>query len=87
VGLLAGSAQPGALWLVTDFREPERGWQRWRAKVLLAMLYTFFRVTTGLSANHLTAPEVYLKGAGFRLRERRLDSFGFAHSDLWERVV
>jgi ubiquinone/menaquinone biosynthesis C-methylase UbiE len=87
VNLLAGSAQMGAIWLLTDFCEPERGWPRWRAKILLAGLYAFFRATTGLSANRLTPPEKYLTGAGFRLRERRLDSFGFAHADLWERII
>jgi hypothetical protein len=87
VKLLAGSAQPEAIWLLTDFREPDRGWPRWRAKILLAGLYAFFRATTGLSASRLTPPEKYLTGAGFRLRERRLESFGFAYADLWERIV
>lgn len=87
VDLLARSAQPGAIWLLTDFCEPERGWQRWRAKLLLAGLYAFFRATTGLSANRLTPPGKYLSGAGFQLRERRLDNFGLAHADLWERRV
>jgi ubiquinone/menaquinone biosynthesis C-methylase UbiE len=83
---LAGSTRPHALWLVTDFREPERGWRRWRAKLLLAMLFAFFKVTTRISASRLTPPDSYLTGVGFRLRKRRLDNFGFAHSDLWERI-
>jgi len=87
VGVLAGSTRPGAFWLVTDFREPEQGWRRWRAKALLTMLYVFFKLTTSLSASRLTPPDGYLIGAGFRLRERRLDNFGFAHSDIWERTA
>jgi ubiquinone/menaquinone biosynthesis C-methylase UbiE len=87
VNLLAGSTRPGAVWLLTDFREPESGWRRWRAKILLAMLYAFFKLTTRISANRLTPPDQYLESSGFRLRERRLDSLGFAHSDVWEREI
>jgi len=87
VSSLAASAQPGAFWLLTDFREPECGWRRWRAKILLAMLYAFFKATTRISASRLTPPDAYLARSGFRLRERRLDSFGFAHSDIWERII
>jgi len=54
---------------------------------LLAGLYAFFRATTRLSAGRLTSPGEYLTGAGFQLRERRLDNFGFAHADLWERLA
>jgi ubiquinone/menaquinone biosynthesis C-methylase UbiE len=86
VASLAGSTRPRALWLVTDFREPERGWRRWRAKLLLAMLYAFFKLTTRIPASCLTPPDSYLTGAGFKLRKRRLDNFGFAHSDIWERI-
>jgi hypothetical protein len=28
---------------------PESGWQRWRAKIILAMLYAFFKLTIALS--------------------------------------
>jgi ubiquinone/menaquinone biosynthesis C-methylase UbiE len=87
VNSLARSAEPGAIWLLTDFCEPERGWQKWRAKLLLAGLYAFFQVATGLPAGKLTPPEKYLNAAGFQLRERRLESFGFAHADFWERIA
>ena len=83
---VAASAAPGAVWLVADFRVPERGWTRWRARVLLAMLYTFFKFTTALAASRLTPPEPLLTKAGFRLVDRRLASFGFAHADLWQRT-
>ena len=84
---LAASTTPGALWLVADFRVPERGWTRWRAQLLLTLLYAFFKLTTALSASRLTPPEPLLTKAGFRLVDRRLASFGFAHADLWQRIA
>ena len=87
VPLLAESATSEATWLVADFCEPERGWRRWRAKIILMMLYTFFKLTTSLSASRLTPPDPFLTRAGFNLVERRFISFGFAHSDVWQRTI
>lgn len=85
VPLLAQSASADAIWLLADFRVPERGWRRARAAILLAALYVFFKIATALSASWLTPPDPFLKAAGFTLSERRLASFGFAHADLWRR--
>jgi hypothetical protein len=85
VPLLQASTTADAIWLLTDFRVPERGWRRWRARGMLAMLYASFRLTTSLAAKRLTPPEPFLKAAGFRLVERRLASLGFAHADFWRR--
>jgi ubiquinone/menaquinone biosynthesis C-methylase UbiE len=76
-----------ARWLLADFREPERGWRRWRARAALAMMYGFFRLATGLSAARLTPPDPFLEACGFRLAARRLANFGFVHSDLWRRTA
>ena len=46
---LRGSQRLGAPWLLADFRAAQRGW-RW---VLLRLMYTFFRLTTGLRAKEL----------------------------------
>jgi len=83
---LEKSATPDAIWLLADFQTPARGWQRWRAQLMLTMLYTFFRLTTALPAHQLTPPDPFLRNAGFTLVERRLASFGFAYSDLWRRA-
>jgi Methyltransferase domain len=84
---LADSTTTEAIWLLADFREPEHGWRRWRAKMILAMLYIFFKLTTSLSANWLTPPDKFLAEAGFNLVDRRFASFGFAHSDFWQRKI
>ena len=85
IPLLAGSAAKDAIWLLADFRVPECGWRRWRASAMLSMLYAFFKVTTSLSASWLTPPDKFLANAGFKLSDRRLFNFGFAHADLWMR--
>ena len=87
VPLLVESTTADAVWLLADFRVPQSGWQRWRAKIILAMLYAFFKLTTSLSANWLTPPDKFLTNAGFRLVDRRFASFGFAHSDFWQRNI
>ncbi len=84
---LARATAPGALWLLADFRVPPRGWRRLRAIVILAALYAGFKITTSLSASRLTPPDPLLAQAGFSLVERRLASFGLAHSDLWQRTL
>jgi len=82
---LAGGATREARWLVADFREPETGWRRWRARAVLTLLYAFFRTVTGLSASRLTPPDEFLVKGGFRLSARKLGNFGLVYSDLWER--
>ena len=86
IPLLAGSATAEAIWLLADFRVPERGWRRWRANLILALLYVFFKLTTALPASWLTPPDNLLSANGFKLVDRRQVNFGFAHADLWSRV-
>lgn len=87
ISLLAASATPDALWLLADFRVPEHGWRRWRANIILAALYAFFKISTSLSASRLTPPDPFLAAAGFDLMDRRLASFGLAHADCWRRKI
>jgi SAM-dependent methyltransferase len=87
VPLLAAGATDDAVWLLADFRVPERGWRRWRAKIILASLYAGFKIATSLSAGRLTPPDPFLASAGFALKERRLINFGFAHADYWRRKI
>jgi len=85
VAKVAASATGEARWLLADFRMPEAGWRRWRARAVLALMYAFFRLTTGLSASRLTPPDGFLEAAGFRLAAQRLANFGLARSELWVR--
>lgn len=86
VAKVTASTTDDAQWLLADFRVPERGWQRWRARMVLAVMYGFFRCVTDLSTSRLTPPDGLLEAAGFRLARRRLENCGLVHADLWRRT-
>lgn len=82
---LARAAKPKAVWLLADFRLPARGLARFRARVWLAVMYRFFRLTARISANELIDPTPYLQAEGFALARQRLFRRGMLKSDLWRR--
>lgn len=75
----ARAAQPGALWIVSEFRRPS-----WAAP-LLAALYLFFRVATGLATRRLTDHRPLLGKHGFRLKCEETARKGLLASELWVR--
>jgi ubiquinone/menaquinone biosynthesis C-methylase UbiE len=85
VAEIGRAATPDAKWLLTDFRVPSGGWQRWRARMALALMYSFFRVATGLSATRLARTDDLMEAAGFRLKKQRVENFGLVHAELWRR--
>ena len=76
-----------ARWLVSDFCVPSCGWQRRRARLILAGLYLFFRIATRLPATGLTSPDKLLSQSGFRLKARKLFNHGLLHSDVWVKQL
>ncbi|MGE3310375.1 MAG: trans-aconitate 2-methyltransferase [Limisphaerales bacterium] len=82
---IAEGATRSARWLLADFHRPDCGWRKWRARIILAAMYAFFRIAAGLSASSLTPPDPFLLEAGFFLAERRFANAGLVRSDLWER--
>jgi ubiquinone/menaquinone biosynthesis C-methylase UbiE len=64
VDRIAATLAPGALWLWADFRMPERGWSRLRARLTIPLLYAFFRWQTGIPARQLPPAEESLAAAG-----------------------
>jgi SAM-dependent methyltransferase len=72
------AARPGALWLVSEFREPP-----W-ARVFLRGLYLFFRLTTGLTTQRLADHRPVLARYGFRLVAEETSRAGLLASELWE---
>ena len=76
---VARAAQPGALWIVSEFRQPF-----WAAP-LLSALYLFFRVTTGLTTRRLTDHRPLLAKFGFDLKQEETTRFGLLASELWIR--
>jgi len=64
---LRNSQRPDAPWLLADFRAAQRGW-RW---MLLRLMYTFFRLTTGLRAQELPDLPAALARLGLHPARRR----------------
>ncbi len=77
IGRVAAAAQPGALWLISEFREP-----RW-ARPLLTVMYLFFRMTADLANNHLVDHRPLLAARGFRLLREEASRGGLIASELW----
>ncbi len=85
VARLAAFAAPGARWIVSDFRQPARGFAAWHARAWIAGLYAFFRVTTGLRVRRLPDHTAALGAAGFRLESELLDRLDLLTAQLWRR--
>ena len=58
--------RPAAPWLFADFVMPAAGAARVRARLWLAVLYAFFRWTSGLRVSALPPSEAILERAGWR---------------------
>lgn len=82
---VAEAAQPRARWVVSEFRQPARGWRAAWARSWLGLLYWFFRLTTGLETRRLVDYHPILKGHGFRLERQITSRFGLLTSELWQR--
>ena len=82
---LARAATAGANWLLADFCVPRNGGARVRARVLLAAMYSFFRITTGIQASELIDPTPFLRAEGFELARRHLFQQGMLKSEIWRR--
>lgn len=65
---LHAARRPGAPWLLADFTPPTRWWHRG----LLAVMYRFFRLTTGISASALPPTQAVLAQVGLQPQRRQL---------------
>jgi len=79
------ASAPRTNWLLADFQVAPAGLQRFRSRLILGLMYLFFRATTQLPAHRLFAPDPYLEKASFVLRERRQSEWGLLRSDWWQR--
>lgn len=83
---LTSVASPQADWLIADFQNATARLPRIRTRLLLWMMYTFFRVVVRLPAKELVAPDAFLVAAGFQLKQRLEAEWGLLHSDWWQRL-
>ena len=84
---LAQAATPRADWLITDFALPAAGWRRTRARLIHALMYRTFRLTTCLEAHRWTDPSPFLQAQGFQLSRRSPFNHGLIHADHWQRPI
>jgi ubiquinone/menaquinone biosynthesis C-methylase UbiE len=82
---LACAATDDANWLLADFRVPASGWQNFHARLWIRAMYCFFRLTSGLQAQHLDDSSPLLKDVGFKCVRPQLTRFGMIKSELWRR--
>ena len=84
---LAGAATQTGTWLLADFRVPSGGFARLRARVWLALMYGFFRVTARIEANELIDPAPFMQSQGFTLAMQHQFKGGMLKSESWRRKM
>jgi ubiquinone/menaquinone biosynthesis C-methylase UbiE len=88
VDKLAGAAAPGAVWLLADFTIPPAGiFARMHAKLLLRMMYLFFRCAAGITANGLVDPTPYLEANNFVPMSPQSSRAAMVKSELWQLII
>ena len=85
IARLGAVTTPDASWLLADFQIATSGLKRIRSRLILWAMYAFFRTITRLPTNKLTAPDSFLRRAGFTLNYRVEAEWGLLHSDWWRR--
>lgn len=83
-GRMVSLLESGGTLLIADFQMPEKGWlAQVRARVLLRVMYGFFRLCCGLRTRVLSDPDEALREAGMELEARVVSNAGFLRSDRW----
>ena len=79
---LQAAQRPGAPWLLADFCYARRGWRR----ALLWLMYTFFRLTTGLRARALANLPAALTRLGLTPVRRAVFFAGALEAIIFEEM-
>ena len=86
VDRIGRTALPDAVWLLADFTIPAGGTlARMHAKLWLRAMYSFFRISAGITAAQLVDPAPYLREQRFVRTASRLFRAGLVKSDLYRR--
>ena len=64
----------------------EAGLKKLRSKLILWIMYRFFRTFTKLPARKLIQPDPFLQAAGFGLVQGVQSEWGLLRSDWWQRT-
>jgi len=82
---ITAHAQPGTLWLLSDFHVPPSGAARPLARIYIRALYFAFHLLTGLRVQTLPDPQAALSHAGFTRIAHHERLFGIIYTELWQR--
>lgn len=85
VPAIASAAAADARWLHADFQIAPAGLWRVCSRMIVGVLYAFFRWATRLPAHELVNVAPYLSGAGFTRYERREFIMGLLFCECWNR--
>lgn len=77
------SLRTDGVWVVSEFQQLREGWKRIWAAAWLIVMYTFFRLTTGLETRRLPDYPEFLRQSGMVLMEERRAWFGLMSSQIW----
>ncbi|MES2219476.1 MAG: class I SAM-dependent methyltransferase [Acidobacteriota bacterium] len=84
VARICPSMTPDAIWLVSEFAVPPRGWKRVAARTLIRCLYFAFSVLTGLRIRHIPDYAKSLNDNGFHPVDRVAFLGGLLAAELWK---
>ena len=82
---IGGWLRSGGLWNIADFQVPDRFLRGMRARLVLALAYSFFRFTTNLPGRKIINPGALLKDLGFERIKREEFNFSLLYSELWKK--
>jgi len=85
VAKLAHAATDPATWLIADFCIPTKGIPRMRARLLLAIMYRFFRATASIDATELIDPAPFIRAQSFALKRTMEFQRGALQSQCWQK--
>lgn len=74
-----------AYWIWSDFSIPESGFWKLPARVIVGVLYWFFRMTTRLEARHLVDPTPVFRKHGFIAIDERRFRGGLLKCGCWQK--
>jgi len=82
---LSQALTPDGIWLLSEFAIPTSGWPRWHASGVVALMYCFFRIATGLRAHSLPPIERLMQQAGLTRIKVEKERAGMVVSEVWVR--
>lgn len=85
IARLGNLAQADACWLLADFQIPDSRLAGLRSRIILVLLYRFFRIACGMAADSLESPDQELERAGFSRIGKQTSEWGLLKSECWMR--